>query len=517
MKPPFAFGAATFLSFFAICLLPIAYMVIPPIWSRGADKALLDNFFDARLLSLGTNSLLVAGGTAAACLFAGAAFAFLAFRTDIAWRKWLRYAFVLPILIPPYIHAIVWAHLSRTLSSLHLDLHSIGGVIFVLTMSFFPFVSITTMAGLKSLDREQEEAAMLAGGKWTAVRRVTLPLCLPHILSGTVFVFVFSLVNLSVPDILRVKVYPLEIFIQFSAFYDNWTASALSLPMVAATLLLVILLHWRMKGRSYVQIGGGKKEALLFKLGKYRRPCAFFCLSMLGLSAATPIAVLAYKSGGFEIMARVLSTSTYAIGISLLTAMLGAFFTVFLGFCLAYWQHRLGGKKGLAISLLATAPFAIPATTMGIGLIGLWNRAGLDWVYGSMAMIVVAYAARFLPYAAAVMHSGMAQIGVQVEEAASLTGSSFFNTFFKIVIPLAGNHLVAGFFIVFILAFGELSTTLLISPPGVETAPVKIYNLMHCGAEDMVAALCIVILVLIFLMSGLFLLIQRKLGTWRSA
>ena len=55
----------------------------------------------------------------------------------------------------------------------------------------------------------------------------------------------------------------------------------------------------------------------------------------------------------------------------------------------------------------------------------------------------------------------------------------------KILIPLLKPSLLAAFFIVFLLSFGDLGTTLLIIPPGRETIPIKIYNLMHYGAEKL--------------------------------
>jgi iron(III) transport system permease protein len=55
---------------------------------------------------------------------------------------------------------------------------------------------------------------------------------------------------------------------------------------------------------------------------------------------------------------------------------------------------------------------------------------------------------------------------------------------------------MAGFFIAFILSLGELGTTLLVIPPGRETIPIKIYNLMHYGADQLVAALCLILIVI---------------------
>jgi iron(III) transport system permease protein len=72
------------------------------------------------------------------------------------------------------------------------------------------------------------------------------------------------------------------------------------------------------------------------------------------------------------------------------------------------------------------------------------------------------------------------------------------------------QNVLAVFFIVFVLSLGELSTTLLIIPPGRETIPIKIYNLMHYGAEQEVAALCLILVGIIFSIAGFFLVGYRK-------
>ena len=75
----------------------------------------------------------------------------------------------------------------------------------------------------------------------------------------------------------------------------------------------------------------------------------------------------------------------------------------------------------------------------------------------------------------------------------------------KIVIPLTRNSLITSFFFVFILSLGELGTTLLVIPPGKETIPLRAYNLMHYGAHDTVAGLCLIQVVVILTLSGIFM------------
>jgi len=56
-----------------------------------------------------------------------------------------------------------------------------------------------------------------------------------------------------------------------------------------------------------------------------------------------------------------------------------------------------------------------------------------------------------------------------------------------------------------------LGTTLLIIPPGKETITIKIYNLMHYGADQLVAASCLILIAIILVFLGLFLLFKRSL------
>lgn len=513
MKPPRTFQLTTCGLFGLISLLPIFYMFLSLVLPGVSDSSVSEALFESRHLTLGRNSIGLAGGAAFCCLIIGTFYAFLVTRTDLIGKKIFGSLFIVPILIPPYIHAIVWTHLDPFLKSIfHLDIHSLGGCIFVLTLAYFPFVVITTMAGLKSIDRRKEEAALLASGVFSALRRITLPLSTPHIFAGVTFVFIFSIIDVGVPDILRVKVFPLEIFIQFSAFYDEWAATMLSVPLIGLTLTLILIQKLYMKGRSYVQIGVGRQRVIQFHLGVWQGLSAGFCISILGMSFGVPIGVLLMKAGGLSTYVRVVSTSWGQIGYSLILALMGAFLTVALGCCVGYLIERLKGWKGLTFSLIAVVPFAVPATTLGIGLIGAWNRSLIDVIYGSSIIILIAYIARFIPYASLVAAAGFSQVSIKLEEAALLGGSQWKQIWLKILLPLTKGHLTAGFFIVFILAFGELGTTLLIMPPGRETIPIKIYNLMHYGAENLVAALCVILIVLILILSCSFFLIHRKIS-----
>jgi iron(III) transport system permease protein len=235
-----------------------------------------------------------------------------------------------------------------------------------------------------------------------------------------------------------------------------------------------------------------------------------FCLTILGFSAGLPVMVLLNAAGKLSNYIKVLKTSWQQISYSLILAFSGAFFTLGLGFFLSYLIERGKIKFGRLLELCALIPLAVPAITIGVGLIHVWNRPTADLVYASSFIILFGYMARFTPFTVLIVTSGLKQLNPNMEEAASLVTDRWTATMGKIVIPLMGPGLITAFFIVFVLAFRELGTTLLVIPPGRETLPIKIYNLMHYGAEQKVAALCLIMLLIIFAFSGTFLSIQNR-------
>jgi iron(III) transport system permease protein len=513
MRPPRFLPTVVISLFGIIVLLPILYMFLAPFVVHtsqltDAPRPLLE----VRHLSLAKNSLGLALGTSGMCLILGVLVAFLIQRTGMPGKTVFRVIYIIPILIPPYIHAIVWGHVNPWIKQIFsADIHSLGGAMFVLTMAYFPFVTLTTISGLKSIDRNLEEAALLVHGRWHTIRKITLPLVLPHIFAGAIFVFTFAFIDFGVPDILRVKVFPVEIFVQFSAFYDERAAAFLSLPLIGITLFLIMLQRRYMQNRSYVQLSGIAEKTIEYPLGRMNIIACGCCMIVLGLAVGLPVAVMLKVAGSLSNYIRVLNTSAGQIGYSLGLASAGAVLALLLAFPLSYFIERSKIKGSLALEYVMFIPLAIPAATLGIGLIKIWNLPVIDVIYGSSWIIVFGYVARFIPFAVIMTSSGLKQVNPRAEEAAFLTSSRWTRVMRKIVVPLTRHSLITSFFIVFILSVGELGTTLLVIPPGRETIVIKIYNLMHYGAEQMVAALCVILIVIILAISGLLLLLHKNL------
>lgn len=502
------------LVFAAAVLLPLAQLAGAALWADGRLelspwRELLLTASQWRLLR---NSLLLAGGATGVALLLGLPYALLCQKTNLWGRRVFGLAYLAPLLIPPYLQAIAWNRLlaadgpingalmgALELAAPPLNACSLPGAVFVLGLAYFPFVTLLVSSGLNSVDRGVEEAALLRGGAFRTLTRITLPLVRPHILAGAIFVFVFAIIDFGVPDILRVRVYPIEIFIQFSALYDERAAIMLGLPLLVITTILVAWQARLMRGRSYVSFASGGVRR--YPLGRAAGLGLLFCLTTLTLAVLAPVVVLARTAGSLSVCWQTLLTSWDQIAFSFGVAAAGAAAMTVLAFVLAHAMVRSSGWRGTALDYLTQLPFAVPPMLLGLGLIKTWNRPVTDWLYGSALIIVIGYLAHFIPFAVRAVYASLRQLNPALEEAGWLARSNRFAVTARITLPLISPGLLTGFFIGLVLSLGELGTTLLVIPPGLATLPIKLYNLIHYGAEAAVAALALILLALQLLLA----------------
>jgi iron(III) transport system permease protein len=485
-------------------------------------------FSDTRQIGLFCKSLSLASGVALLSLIIGVPLAFLLARTDVLGKKLWQWLYLVPLIIPPYIHAIAWISLlgeqgmfNRFIMDLFslkeplFNLYGIQGAIMIMALSYYPFVTLLTLSGLNAMDKRLEDAASLNYGPLKVFRGVTLPLLSPYILSGGVFVFIFSLFNYGVPALLRVHTYPVEIFAHFSAFYNQGAATASSLPLILVALMLLLGQRYYMGTRSYVTIDTGRKGISIITLNRWRKPAFLFTFLVISFSVLLPISVLMVQSGSWESFRVAFRTSSAEIITTLSLALIAATLILLLAYLLTDSIEDKRFKNRNVLDVVTFIPFAVPATVLGIGLIVFWNRPLTEAVYGSATIVIIAYIARFLPFSVRALTSNLKQVSPGMKEAAVLTERRWWRRVVKVELPLSTQGLVAGWVIAFILCIGELGSTLLVIPPGKGTAALKIYTLMHYGANQLVAALSLILVgITLAVSSGVILVAGRRWHEW---
>lgn len=117
-------------------------------------------------------------------------------------------------------------------------LYTEGAIILGLVYNYLPFVILTIYASLARLDRSLIEASEDLGAPgWRTFLRVVLPLSLPGVAAGAVFVFVLSIGNFITPDLLGGQ----RLQMVGNLIYDQFL-SARDWPFGAALATILILL-----------------------------------------------------------------------------------------------------------------------------------------------------------------------------------------------------------------------------------------------------------------------------------
>jgi iron(III) transport system permease protein len=514
------------LIFVAVCGLPTLYML--GVSFIGADgrfslikySNLLTDERQHYLLF--TSTLLGLGSMGLATLIGAPLGLFLA-RAHLRAKNLLRLALVIPLVIPPYIFALAWIYVGGSAGIIAQlfgrDLisnwtYSLTGGVLVLGTSFYPLSMLATEAAARRIDAAQEESALLVAGPHRVLWRITLPMIAPSIAAAALLIFMLAISEFGVPGLLRVPVFTTEVFTTFAALYDFAGATALAVPLLLVALLAGIAVKLLIGNRGLAS-QRSVRMGLPLTLGRWR----FLLIGSLGLvvflSVLLPVGVLAREVGQFSRIAISLRESGNAITNSLIISAISATLIVLLGVLLGYGRARARTRLRGLIDLAFIVNFAVPSTVVGVGLINLWNRPGLlGDIYSSKAIIVVACLARFVPVAAIMLAASVRQLALSSEEAAEVAGANWLRTFMSIVLPQIRTGLAAAWLVVFIFAFGELGATILVTPPGESTLPVRIYTMIANTPASTVAALALMQAGIILVPLALFGMFAPQSQRW---
>ncbi len=517
--PKTLFYTSTLILFLG-ALLPIIYVFFTAIVSLG-NVSFMSGFLTdgTRQLYLFENTLVIALGTSALSLFLGAPLAFVLSRVSFAGRSLFLLICPVPLLIPPYVHAISWMHalegkgiVSRLLHSAGLssaDLYTPVGAVVVMALSYYPLVTLVSYVGFTQTDPDLEEVARLQAGPARTLRSITVSLALPAILSGGLFCFIFALSNFGVPSMLRQQVYSIEVFYRFSNLYQMDRAALYSLPILFLSLIALAGIHRLDRGYRFTIHASTRRESLL-TMHKGKTLIIGLILLLHLLSIGLPVSALVTMSGDWDNFTASISNARQDILVSFWSSITAAGLILMIGVILAFvsWGSRRHSSNWM--DKFCILSFAFPAAAAGIGLIGIWNRGGpFQWVYSSLLILIAAFFCRYVSFAYKPVSTAMNYIDPSLDESARLADVRWWRRILYVLTPLGRNGLVIAWFLVYIFSLTDLDTVILVHPPGQGTLPVRIFNLLHFGRQEWVGALCLVLI-------GLTIIPYMVLVLWGS-
>ena len=494
------FSSAMFFSFMVVAVVPIA-MAFGASWDLDAYRNLLSS---ARQWGLLRTSLGISLGTAALATALGAPAGFALQRGRPACRRLLGAAMTVPFLIPPYVFAVAWidlvgnsgvlAELSKNLLYAGTplpELYTIPGTIFVLALCYYPVVVFATVTGLRRMDVRLEEAALLVSGRLLRMRAILIPGIGPPVLAGCLFVFLLALVNFSVPSLLQINVYPVEIYSSFSAFYDVPGAVAQSVPILVCGIAAWAAYGACIRPRRLWAYGRAPQVGSVPLPRAARGFSTFYCWGLVMVSCGFPMAVLIHRALPLTSLGEAWLTAREEMGTSLIVASISATALTAMAYATAYLRRRGGMWRcvhGLgAVAFLASGP------VLGIGLITLLNRPVwlFEVVYDGLAVMVMACMARYLFFAQQGAATMMAAVNPRLDEAAAVCGVPWWRQAVGVLLPILRPGLICIWGFAFLLSLREIDATVLVCPPGASTVAVRLYTLMHYGPSCLVASLCL--------------------------
>jgi len=223
------------------------------LWSNVSDPV-------ARTaLRLSLECSLAATGLA---LVFGLPIAWVLARTEFRGKAIVRACAILPMVLPPVVGgvALLVAFGRRGLVGQYLDRwfdirlpFTTAGVIIAETFVAMPFLVITVEAALRSLDTRYEAAgATLGAGRWTVMRRITLPAIAPSLAAGAALTWARALGEFGATITFAgnfkgvTQTMPLAVYLALET--DPGSAIVLSLVLLAVSITVLALVGRRVFG-----------------------------------------------------------------------------------------------------------------------------------------------------------------------------------------------------------------------------------------------------------------------------
>lgn len=249
---------------FLICFVVAPLLVIVYYaFTNGEGQFTLANLsgFFSSPNTIGTlaYSFAIALVTTCVCLLIAYPIAYILARSNLKRKYAIVMVFVLPMWINFTLRITALKEILTVLEG-NLAYHPFLNSVIGMTYDFLPFMILPLYTTLMKLDNSLLEAANDLGANHVQTFfKVTLPLSVPGIISGIVMVFLPSMTNYVVLDMLYNSTYIMGSLIgSYFAAYDWHNGS-----MIALILLLIILIFTLFTNKYEAEDAGGRGGALL--------------------------------------------------------------------------------------------------------------------------------------------------------------------------------------------------------------------------------------------------------------
>ena len=521
-------------------------------WQRLLGSALTKQMLLQPLL----NSLLIGVCVSFFAILIGSVLAWLMVRTDLPFKPFFSLAVIIPYMIPSWCKSQAWLTMFKTeriggapgfLMSLGINVpdwlaYGPVAIITVLSLHYYAYAYLLVSAALNSINSELEEMGEIQGAsKPLILRKITLPLVLPAMLSAVILTFSKAIGTFGTINYLGS---PVSFRTLSSELYSNsksqntQTAFAMAILMICIASLSVFI-NQRLIGarKSYATIGGKGGRSTPIGLGGWKPIATIILFIFFLVGIIMPVIILILESCMLKEGTYSLSNFTlyYWIGegdpnimegvpgifknetfmmslvnslkLTLVNGVFGTIFGQMLGYICAKGRGKLHGKL---VEQLVFIPYLIPSVAFGGIYLSMFSKPQMLFgvtlippLYGTFALLTLTSVVKHLPFASRAGTSNMLQISGELEEAATIEGAGFFKRFVKIVFPLSKGGFISGFMLIFVSIMKELDLIILIMTPKTSTLPYLAFQYQNQNCPQASNCVAIVMFSIVFLVYAL--------------
>jgi iron(III) transport system permease protein len=495
------------------------------------------------------NTAVFALGSSSIAFLLGAFLAWVTERTNSPFRSLLYVMAISRVILPGVLVTFSWIVLLSPqigilnrllmagfgLEQAPFNIYSMAGLIWVEGIELTPLAFLLMASAFRSMDPSLEEAAMVAGsGPLEILRRVTLPMMKPALLSALVLLLVRGVESFETPALIGLRanifMYTTEIWLNSArAPTDYGLAGAYSMVLIViSAVLIMIYLRLTAHGEKFMTITGKGYRPRRVDLGKWRFLTAALSLLILFLVFVLPMLTVTWMSvvpshlasslegfskisfkaywdaWAFPLTLQGLRNSMFlgvasASGVTILTAVI-AYIVV---------KTRIRGRG--VLDFLAFIPYIVPGLIFGLSILWFYLTV-MPALYGTLTILLLAYLGKYLPVAMRINVACMTQIHSDLEEAAATCQSSWGRNFVKITLPLIRPGLVAAWIWVFTHSFREIPTAMILAYPGTEPVGVVMFKYWEDSTYQRLAAFGVMLFVVLLVSSLVALKVGKRFG-----
>ena len=438
----------------------------------------------------------------------GTTTAWLVTMREFPLRRVMQWACLMPLAMPAYITSYTYVDFLNYAGPLQtslrnvmgwatpqdyyfLEIRSLSGAVFVLSMVLYPYVFMTAQASFMRQPPNQIDVARTLGkSAWGAFFAVALPQARPAIVVGISLALMECLNDIAAVGFFGVRTLTLGIYTTWLGEGNLGGAAQLAVVL----LIFVFALLWiERSARKLQPTSPHARRPMVSRrttLNGWKGILAtFICFLPIFFGFILPGSILLrFAANRLEFSSEYFNSVWH----SLTLAGFASVVVVGLGLVLAYANRMRDRALIRKFIRLASIGYAIPGTVLGIGV--LVPLAGFDnaldafmrsnfgvstglLLSGTMAALIFAYAVRFLAISFGSLESGLEKVTPNLTAAARTLGRSPFRTMIEIHLPILRPALFSAALLVFVDCMKELPATLILRPFDFETLATLVFSL----------------------------------------